>query len=94
MTDIKITRFNMAELIDISNEVNEAVCKPMGEKVLAAAKAAAPVDSGNYHDTLRLEVHPRTGANDWARVQVVSGSKHGMKVESRHGTLGRALGSQ
>ena len=93
MDRITVKRVNLAELIDISNEVNESVCKPIGAKVLAAAKAAAPAESGNYRDTLRLEVDKRTGSNDWAHVRVVSGAKYGMQVESKHGTLARALGS-
>ena len=93
--DFKITRFNMAEFIEISNTDNEQVCKPLGEKVLAAAKSDADgfADSGNYRDTLRLEVHPRTSEKNWARTQVISGAKYGLQVESRHGTLARALGS-
>jgi len=96
--EFKITHFNDDEFIAIANLVNEQVCKPMGEAVLAKAKGLADefADSGEYRDTLRLETDKREvfkGNRAWARTQVVSGAKYGMQVESRHGTLARALGS-
>ena len=58
-------------------------------RVLSAAQASAPVVSGAYRDSLRVEVvqHP-------SRVvaRVVAGVGYGMAVEARHGVLVRALG--
>lgn len=84
----------MPELIEVSNLVNEKVCKPIGEETLAEAQALAEefAVTGNYKNTLRLETDVRTGADDWAHTRVVSGAAYGMQVEARHGTLARALG--
>lgn len=59
-----------------------------GERVLAAARAAAPVDTGAYKASLRLEVdeHPTRAA-----VHVGASVDYGMEVEADHGTLSRAL---
>lgn len=86
---------NIAELEAISNAVNEKVCKPIGEEVLAEARARADefAVTGNYRDTLRLETDRREGEGDWAHTRVVSGAHYGMQVESRHGTLARSLGT-
>lgn len=60
------------------------------QPVLAAAQASAPVDSGEYRDSLDLwaEEHPTRSV-----VHVGSRAKHGLVVEASHGTLARALDS-
>ena len=59
-----------------------------GERVLAAAQASAPVDSGEYRASLRLiaDDHPSRPA-----VHVGATVDYGMEVEADHGTLSRAL---
>jgi hypothetical protein len=86
---------NMAELIEISNEVNEKVCKPIAEQTLEEARALAEefTVTGGYRDTLRVETDTRTGVDDWAHSRVVSGVRYGHIVEAKHGTLARALGT-
>lgn len=94
MADWGPIKVNMAELVEISNEVNEKVCKPIGEETLAEARSLADgfAVTGNYRDTLRLETDARDGVGDWAHTRVVSGAVYGMQVEATHGTLARALG--
>lgn len=59
-----------------------------GQRVAAAARASAPVESGAYRDGIDVEVdeHPSRVA-----VHVGTSVDYGMKVEANHGTLARAL---
>lgn len=59
-------------------------------RVLQQAQGAAPVASGAYRDSLRVETvsHPSRTV-----VRVISDVKHAMTVEAAHGTLARALDS-
>lgn len=61
-----------------------------GERVLAAAQASAPVETGAYKASLHLVVddHPSRVA-----VHVGASVDYGMDVEADHGTLSRALDS-
>ena len=59
------------------------------ERVLATAKANAPVKSGNYRDGLELV----QDSTDRAAVRVVGRAPHSHLVESRTGNLARALDS-
>jgi hypothetical protein len=56
-------------------------------RVLAQAKATAPVATGAYRDSLHLE----QDTTDRAVVRVASGTDHGILVESKTGNLARAL---
>lgn len=56
--------------------------------VLAAAQAAAPVDTGRYRASLRL----RQGTTDRAVVSVGSDVPYAMVIEAGRGVLSRALG--
>ncbi|WP_404465237.1 HK97 gp10 family phage protein [Micrococcus antarcticus] len=66
-------------------DVREAATRPVAERVLAAAQSIAPVDTGAYRDSLRVETTDRGSA-------VVAGTDHAVYVEADHGTLARALG--
>lgn len=57
------------------------------ERVLSAAKSGAPVASGTYRDSLRIE----QATTDRAVVHVVSDVSYAMAVEARTGNLARAL---
>lgn len=57
--------------------------------VLAAAQAAAPVDTGEY----RASLHIIQATTDRAVVRVVASAPHALVVEANHGTLSRALDS-
>ena len=90
MDDFKL---NMSALIALSNEVNEQVCRPMAEAVAARARAAAPVETGAYRDSIHVVSDPRTGRGDWAHTYVVADDRKAWVVESRTGILARALGA-
>lgn len=64
--------------------------KARGQRVLAAAKANAPVDSGDYKRSLEMDVvqHPSRPV-----VRVGAHVPYGMAVEAAHGTLARAKGA-
>ena len=86
--------WNMAELIDLSNEVLEADCIPLAEKVATAARESAPVgETGDYRDGIHVQTDRRTAENDWAHAYVVADAPHSGFVEARTGNLARALNS-
>lgn len=88
MADIEL---KFAGLIEISNQVNRAVVEPLARSVAARAISSAPRVSGDYADSIDVEVDPRTGVNDFAHCRVVARSAHAMIVEARTGNLARAL---
>lgn len=55
--------------------------------VLAAAQSTAPVESGAYKAGLHIE----QATTDRAVVRVAGSTDHDLIVESKHGTLARAL---
>lgn len=55
--------------------------------VLAAARGSAPVETGEYQASLRIE----QGTTDRAVVSVVAGAPHAFVVEANTGNLRRAL---
>lgn len=95
MSDWGPVDLNMTGLVEISNAVNEKVCKPIAEQTLEEARALAEefTRTGGYRNTLRVVTDARTGPDDWAHSRVVSGVWYGHLVEAKHGTLARALGA-
>ena len=84
--------WNMAGLIDLSNEVLEADCIPLANKVAEAARATAPVGATHdYVDSIHVESDKRTSEGDWAHAKVVADSDHAGIVNARTGNLTRAL---
>lgn len=71
-----------------SREVAEAL-DAVAERMAAAARASAPVESGEYRASIRVESDP---SRERARVRVVADSPHAVLVESRTGNLKRAAG--
>jgi hypothetical protein len=69
-----------------SNEVRD-LCTTRAERALSAARSAAPVDSGAYRASLRLE----QATTDRAVARVVADVDYAMVVEARTGNLARAL---
>lgn len=65
-----------------------AQCVAKANQVAAAARASAPVDSGDYKNNIRVEVQSRGRRN--AAVVVASDWKS-LLVESKTGNLARAL---
>lgn len=78
-------------LIEIANQVNQAVCRPLAESVASRAKSGVHAVSGGYADGIHVEVEPRTSKDDFAHSRVVASAPHSMVVEARTGNLARAL---
>lgn len=89
MADVKI-KWNMGEFVRIANAVNAELCAPAAAKVAAAARDDHHPEYGPFVHTT---TDPRSGLGDWAHTRVVSAHPHAMTIESKHGVLGRALGS-
>lgn len=85
--------WNMAGLIELSNDVLEADCIPLANKIADTARSTAPVADGDYKDSIHIETDKRTGENDWAHAYVVADAPHAGYVEARTGNLLRALNS-
>lgn len=87
MAGIKVTlnHGGMGELLK-SAEVRDALTQ-RAERVLAAAKAAAPVDTGAYRDGLHVE----QATTDRAVVRVSGDTDHDWILEAKTGNLARAL---
>lgn len=64
-----------------------ALLRAKAQAVLAAAQAAAPVDTGAYRDGLHIE-EDRT---DRLVVRVVAGDRKGFILEAKSGILARSL---
>lgn len=61
----------------------------IAEGIAAKARASAPVDTGEYRDSITADVQP--GATR-AHARVTASARHAMKLESETGNLKRALG--
>lgn len=60
----------------------------VANKAAAIVRSTAPVDSGEYVDNVRVEVLHTANR---VVAKVVADVEHAMVVESKHGTLARAL---
>lgn len=69
-----------------SSEVR-ALVTDHAEDALGSAKASAPVDSGDYRDSLHIE----QATTDRAVARVVADVPYALQVEAKHGTLARSL---
>lgn len=85
MARVKLNRRGMDELLN--GEVARRATRGPAERVLSAARASAPVDTGEYRDSLRLV----EDSTDRLVQRVVATAAHGMVVEARTGNLARAL---
>lgn len=78
-------------LIEIANQVNQQVCRPLGEAIAERARSGVHRVSGDYADGIHVETDPRTSERDFAHTYVVASAPHSMVVEARTGNLARAL---
>jgi hypothetical protein len=72
----------------IAQMLQDADLREYGENVADAAKANAPVLSGDYRDSIHVEDAP-----DGLGVVIVSDIEYAMSIEANDGTLARALDS-
>ncbi|MGC3954632.1 MAG: hypothetical protein QM804_10320 [Propionicimonas sp.] len=84
--------WNIAGLIDLSNEVLDADCIPIANEIASTARSIAPADTGEYRDSIHVETDKRTGVNDFAHAYVVADDPKAAIIEARKGILGRAIG--
>lgn len=84
-TRVKLDSRGVAALLQSPSV--RADLRARGERVASAARASAPVQTGNYRD--RIEVWEVT--TDRAVVRVGSRAPHGHLVEARTGNMARAL---
>lgn len=82
---VKLNSRGMGALLN-SSDVRSALTD-RAERVLSAAKASAPVASGEYRDSLHI-VQVTT---DRAVVRVASSAPHAFVVEANTGCLARSL---
>ncbi len=86
MADMKLNSAGMDELLKSAGV--EALVEGIAQEKAARAKASAPVDSGDYRDSIEVwtEVHP-------TRVVAHYGSTapHAAVVEARTGNIARSL---
>ena len=84
-TKVKLSSPGMKSLL------NDAAVRDLltdrAQRVLAAARANAPVSSGEYRNSLKIV----QDSTDRAAVRVITSAPHGAIVESRTGNLSRAL---
>lgn len=66
----------------------ESLCRQKAEAVLQEAKATAPVDTGDYRDGIEIKIVHHAHRDTY---QVVGTDAKTMLVESKRGTLARAL---
>ncbi|HEY8589610.1 MAG TPA: HK97 gp10 family phage protein [Naasia sp.] len=83
-------KFNNAFFEELgSSPAVEALVVDAANRVAARAKADAPVDTGEYVGKIKVQVHRRRKLRTVALV--VATDDKSMIIESRHGTLARAL---
>lgn len=83
---IKLDRGGIREVLN-SQGVRSALRKE-AEEVSARARSSAPVDSGEYRDSIVVV----SATTDRAVERVTATAEHAMLIESRTGNLRRALG--
>lgn len=81
----KINHLGMSELLKSTGVRSELTSRASG--VLSAAQSSAPVESGAYRGSLRIE----QATTDRAGVRVVAGVPYALEVEAATGNLVRAL---
>ena len=87
MTRVKLNGAGVKKILN--SEETMAALRGPGRRVLSAAQSGAPVDTGEYLDSLQIiETH-----TDRAVVRVVTTAPHGLIVEAATGNLARALDS-
>jgi hypothetical protein len=83
-------QFNNAFFRDLSNSAGVVgLVKDAAERVAENARKTAPVDSGNYRDSIHVEIVPDRQIRTVALV--VADDPKTMLIESRTGNLVRAL---
>lgn len=89
MTRVSI-KFHEAALQQLLRESSvRADMNRRAGRVRDAARAAAPVETGEYKD--KLHVERSTGAKGVEVLTITAGTDHDIFVEARHGILAKAI---
>lgn len=83
--EVELNHAGMAELLKSAGV--RADLERRAERVLAAARASAPVDTGEHRDSLHIELV----TTDRATVRVRNETDHSWVLEASTGHLARAL---
>jgi Bacteriophage HK97-gp10, putative tail-component len=85
-TRVDINHAGMAALL--KSDPVRALIRDEAEKVADRARSSAPVASGDYRDSIRVE----SATTDRAVERVIATAPHSHIVEAKTGNLARALG--
>lgn len=88
LSRIRLNSRGMAKLLN-SRAIGGALMAD-AQAVAARARSLAPVDTGEYRDSIRVEP---ARPHDRQVVRVVAGARHAQVVERNDSTLARALGA-
>lgn len=83
---VTLNRAGVRELLTSAGV--RAACAEVADRVAVNARASAPVESGEYRDS----IHRESITTDRAVERVVADAPHALAVESHTGNLARALG--
>ncbi len=87
MARIELNHRGMEEML--KSAATGAAMRAIAQPIAATAKATAPVQSGEYRDSIHVEPH----TTDRAGMRVVAGTDHAAEVEAKTGNLARAAGA-
>lgn len=85
---IKLNSKGVRDLL-LSAGVRSAV-RSEAEKAASRARASAPVDTGEYRDSIHVE----SDTTDRAVERVVADAPHALVVEAKTGNLARSIGGR
>jgi hypothetical protein len=85
-TKVKLNHNTVQEYLDGDHGVSDLL-ERRADAILSRARAAAPVRSGDYRNSLHVE----TAHTDRMVKRVVADVDYAWAVEATHGTLSRAL---
>jgi hypothetical protein len=97
-TGVHVNNAGMDELLKSAGV--RALLRAEAEAIASRARAAAPVVTGKYRDSIEVKettasafgIHFRAGSNDRPMVIVIATAPHSHIVEAKTGNLARALG--
>ena len=99
MANLKVKLYSPGMVEMMKSEPVAAELHRIAERASSTARAAAPVDSGAYRDSIRVEMTTaaalgikfRRGGNDRPVAVVVAAVPYAMSVEANTGNLARNL---
>jgi hypothetical protein len=87
-TEVRINHAGMAALL--KSDPVRALLHEKAEAIADRARSSAPVDKGEYQDSIRVV----SDTTDRAVERIVATAPHALIVEAKTGNLARALGAE